>query len=340
MQKYGILFMISLISCVDSVELTENREVNLLVIEGGITTESGPHLIKLTRGARYGDVFAGTIAYETGADVFVRDDLGNTYILNEQGQGEYVSSRSLKGEIGRSYTLIIETSEGTEYQSTPQLLTSVSPLDSVYFEHKEIDNVDGTTTPGIDIIVQFEDDAAVTNYYKWESVGTHSLETRPDLYIPPGPGGEIEPKDCCAVCYKSEVIEAINISSDRLYNGNKTEKTIAFIIDDGIRFSEKYVIEISQISISRDAFLYYDLLINQLSISGDIFDPPPATIRGNMINITNPNEEVVGFFRASDVQYAQFEVWGVELPELEPVPLIPDDCREVRGATTSVPDFW
>ena len=339
MRKFSILFVLVALSCVDSIELTEDREVNILVVEGGITSELGPHSIKLTRSARYGDIFAGTIGYETNADVFLRDNLGNTLRLQELDNGEYVTPDDFIGEVGRSYTLIIETVDGNEYQSRPELLAAVPEIDSVFFEHRIINNVDGSTTPGVDVMVQYVDDPDAENYYKWESSGTFRIQARPDLFVPPLSQVPV-PKECCEICFKSEEVIEISISSDRLYNGNKAEEAIAFVRDDGMRFSEKYVIDIDQISISRDAFLYYDLLINQLSITGDIFDPPPATIRGNIINITNPNEEVVGFFRASDVDHSQFEIWGVDLPELEPVPIIPDDCREVRGATTTVPEFW
>ncbi len=149
--------------------------------------------------------------------------------------------------------------------------------------------------------VAYQDPSEVSNYYKWETSGSYRLPTHPELYVDPT-SGTVAPKDCCELCYTTEQNFNIGISSDRFYDGNKYQKMIYFIEDNGLRFYEKYIIHINQLSISKEGYEFFNLLRNQLSIKGNIFDPPPATIRGNIIGITNPDEPIVGYFTASDIK--------------------------------------
>lgn len=333
-----LLLLIILTSCIEPIQLEQDVEVDLLIVEGGITTEEKVHEIRLSRTAKYGSVFSGVISYETGALVFVRDNLGNLVQLEEEGLGVYQTPETFAAILDRSYVVIIETNDGEVYQSIPQLLVSVPEIDSVFFEfYEDTESIDPTPS-GVNIVIEYTDDNDNQNYYKWETTGTYKIETSPELYVPPRSEVPV-PKDCCDVCFLNEVGTEIKVSSDRLYNGNTNQQTI-FIEDDGFRFYEKYIIEIDQLSISLDAYQYFDLLIEQLSISGDIFDPPPAQITGNILNVTDPDEDVIGFFTVSDVNSNQFEIYAADLPELVPLPIIPDDCREVNGATTVIPSIW
>ena len=122
MRYLYILLVLVLTGCIDPIILEQDKEVKVLVVEGGITTEFGPHAIKLTRSAQYGDVFVGEIKNELGAKLFIRDEFGNTVSLLENGNGVYTTPSDYKGEVGRKYTLIIISKDGVEYQSYPEIL--------------------------------------------------------------------------------------------------------------------------------------------------------------------------------------------------------------------------
>jgi len=340
-----ILFISFNLSCIDPISLENDKEVVVLVVEGGITTEYGPHLIQLTKSAQYGNIFTGEIKGVTGAELFVRDDMGNIAKLTEVGKGWYQTSSDFKGEVGRKYNLIIQTTDGKEYLSYPEEIIVVPEIASIYYEFREVPVIDGVGSSdfisGVDVIVTFQDEESETNYYKWESSGTYRIKTNPELFTVFGPNGPVPaPKDCCDICFLSETGSDISISSDRFYNGNSIDHTITFLKDDGSRFSEKYVMSIVQRSISKETYQFYDLLQNQLNINGDIFDPPPAEIRGNIISINNPEEKVIGHFTASDITRDTIVIWGEDLPKLNDPPHVPDDCQLITGATIVVPGFW
>ncbi len=343
MRYIFILLTLVLTACIDPITLQQEGDVTVLVVEGGITTDFGPHSIKLTRSAQYGDVFVGEIKNELGAKLFIRDEFGNTVSLLENGNGVYTTPATYSGEVGRKYTLVIITKDGVEYQSYPEILTKSPEIENVSVVYVDVpikkEELGSTFISGVELYVTYKDPSEVDNYYKWETRGTYSLKTHPELYTPPRSQSPV-PKACCELCYTTEKNIAISISSDRFYNGNEFKSKVLFIEDDGVRFFEKYIVEIEQLSISKEAYEYYELLNNQLSIKGNIFDPPPATISGNIIGISNPDEAVVGYFRASDIARTEFHIYGDDLPRVVPLPIIPDDCREVRDGTIAVPYNW
>lgn len=342
MKYFFIVITVFFASCIDPITLDNDNEVNILVVEGNITTEYGPHKVKLTRSAKYGDIFEGVIEYEQNADVFIRDDLGNTIKLLGAEYGEYYTSEDFIGVIGRSYTLIVELTDGIVYQSIPDTLVAVPNIDSIYYVFQEtpVSSDDGVEfISGVNLYVEYNDPEDASNYYRWDTEGTYLFHANPELYTPTGSPNPV-PKDCCSECFMDESINTLSVSSDRLYDGANYGENILFVKDDGARFYDKYSVEISQKSISREAYEYFNLLINQNSINGDIFDPPPATIRGNMVNLSNPDENVVGYFYVSDIKRVRKDIFGYDLPYLVQPSVIPDDCREVLGAYFDAPEFW
>jgi hypothetical protein len=77
----------------------------------------------------------------------------------------------------------------------------------------------------------------------------------------------------------------------------------------------------------------------QISLTGSVFDPPPANIRGNMISLDDNEETVLGYFFASDEQPLRTYIKREKLEFiLSPTTKIPDDCR--ASATLSPPEDW
>ena len=88
----------------------------------------------------------------------------------------------------------------------------------------------------------------------------------------------------------------MNLVDDTWYDGN-------LIIDWDIVYETQPddTVIIEQMSISKRAFNFWTLVQQQLSNFGSPFDTPPASIEGNMYNINDPDETVLGFFGVSNV---------------------------------------
>jgi hypothetical protein len=78
----------------------------------------------------------------------------------------------------------------------------------------------------------------------------------------------------------------------------------------------------------------------QAEISGSIFDPPPATIRGNMLSLDNPDEVVLGYFMAGGETSQRIYVDKNDLTFKQNRAIVPDDCRVISGAFIDPPADW
>lgn len=344
------LLFFAAISCVDPYEVAVEEGENLLTVEAVLTSVPGQQIVRLTRSDTYGSVFEGLIRPVRNATVIVRDDLGEVTFLEEddENRGNYLTPPLFATEPGRTYTLQIQTPDGAVYSSFPETVREVPEINSLAIETVTIP-VEGELTfrSGIQLVVEFQDPAEENNFYYWKNgPAVYVLETRPDLYTPrpsdSNPGREPQPKPCCAICYRSEQagIGGVFIANDDNFDGLTTRVIAGFVEDDGLRFVKTFRMDLRQISISQEAYRFLRLVKQQTEISGSVFDPPPATIRGNMINLENPDEVVLGYFMAGAETVRRIYVDQSDLTFVQPKSIIPDDCQTVEGAALNPPADW
>jgi hypothetical protein len=134
--------------------------------------------------------------------------------------------------------------------------------------------------------------------------------------------------------------QSLFLAQDDNFNGLTTRMPAAFVEDDGRRFMFDFRIDLKQYSISSGAYRFLRLIKQQAEISGSIFDPPPATIRGNLINLDNPDVTVLGYFIAAGEASKRIYIKNSDLSFKQNKVRIPDECRELPGATVERPLDW
>ncbi len=337
-------------ACIDPYKVEVPQGQQLLTVEGLIHTGPGPHGITLTRSDTYGSVFEGLVRPVTGATVVVRDNEGRITFLAEgqEARGSYFTPFGFQAEIGKSYTLQIQTPEGRVYTSLPERVESVPEIENITLKTVTVP-VEGETNPrsGVQLISEINDPADQNNFYFWRlSPIVYVLQTRPDLFTPrptpQNPDRIPAPKPCCATCFRTEVTgnQSLFIAQDDNFNGLTTRIPAGFLEDDGLRFVDKLRVDLKQYSVSQSAYRFLRLVKQQAEISGSIFDPPPATIRGNMISLDDPEEVVLGYFMAAGESSKRIYIDKADLTFRQNAALIPDDCREVAGANVDPPLDW
>lgn len=339
-----VMIMMFQMSCIDELNIDTEEEQIILIVEGFIDTDPGPHSVILSKSAKYGSIFEGFVRKEEGAFVRIRDEEGNQVLLTETSSGIYETPESFSAKVGSTYTMIIELANGTSYISTPETVAEAPKIEELIPVFEEKPSVDDLNfNSGVQLFARINDPAE-DNYYFWRTNGVYIINTNPELFtFIDGQGNRIPaPKDCCPMCWITEenADPDIRIFSDNLSNGNEITTQIAFLNDDGGRFQTKYMAAVEQYSLTREAYQFYRLLDNQLSIEGDIFDPPPATIKGNFVNLSDPDANVIGYFGASDIYRDTIFIDAsiIERPQLRRQ--IYDDCRVLQGSTTQLPSYW
>jgi hypothetical protein len=342
------LLLLLMVSCIDPYKLDLPEGERLITVDGFITTAPGPHVIRLTRTDTYGSVFEGLIRPVTQATVAIRDSDGEVIFLEEQVErGVYWTPSDFRAIVGKSYSLQIDVL-GNSYVSLPEKVLPVPQIDSLSYRSVRLATESRLTTKtGVQVFAHFRDPGDQQNQYYWRaSPGVYVLVANPERYRlpdthPTNPRGEA-PKDCCAICYLTDVRKVQNfaLASDESFNGLSNRVQVAFVEDDGMKFRQTYRAEIQQMSISPGAHRFLRLVEQQLGISGSVFDPPPANIRGNIISLNNPDETVLGYFIAADVSTRQVYVKMRDLEFIETPKIIPDDCRTIPGAVVDPPGDW
>ncbi|MCP4521235.1 MAG: DUF4249 domain-containing protein [Cytophagales bacterium] len=270
-----------LFSCEDQVELDVPEGPKRLVIDGSITSLNERQSVILTQTTDFNDT---NLVYIQDAVVKIIDDEENEYTLSYQGEGLYETAESVQGVIGKSYTLVVQN-EGKEYRSSPVEMQPVPAIDSVRYYFSEQFPLGSFFDPGYYTAVEFADDASTQDFYRWRLYVNDSLQTN------------------------------IIIDDDENTNG-VTFAEDDFIIGRTLRVGDS--IQVEQIAITRQMYEFLDLFNTQANNSGGLFDTPPAPVLGNMYNVNDNKEVVLGFFGAENIQVSNkivIEDLGFEIEE-------------------------
>ncbi len=296
----GIACSILFATCIEPLELEADQEFFSLIVDGFITNEPGPHSIRLTEVGNFASLRDGGLnQWEENAQVYITDQDGNVTTLIEGDFGFYSTPSTFKAEFGNSYTLEIIRSHGERYLSNSQTLPNEGPvIDSLLMSFKKLPSSDPVAfESGIEIFSQFQDPAEEDNFYLWT--------INREIFQADG-------------CFFSQPVEQLKTLSDARQDGEIITEKIMFLQDDGRRFQSKIYVDVSQYSVSSEAFEFHRLVESQLSVEGDIFDPPVGIISSNIIRDPNqgsipdpdhpgetlnvdPNDIVFGYFGVYNV---------------------------------------
>ncbi len=327
-----IIFLCAMTSsrCISPIEQDLDEPLKILVVEGFIDDDFGPHEVQISMIAKFASAANGGSIERVDANVRIFDDLGNSFPLRRRTEeridlfnrcpevgclqgvsrteviSNYLTSPDFRGVAGRSYTLEIQLNDGSLYLSKSQRIPESPLIDSIFVQFAEIsaDNKRQPTT-GVEVFASWQDDPNEENFYFWQINGTYKIET-PD---------RTSPTICCLYLNdgfgQSCWVEENNIPGatgpfvDNFVDGNQVIGLIGFVEDDGRRFAslevppnKQYYVEAEQFVMNEEAFRFFNNIDILSEINGEIFDPPPIGSQGNIINVTDPNEEVVGFFGA------------------------------------------
>lgn len=314
-KAFLILFILgSLITCIDPYYPNLDRFESLLVVDALLTNENISNYVRLSRTIKTADDKPEMVS---GAMVLIKDDLGNSTSLIEESDGIYkTDSLVFKGEIGRSYKLYIKTSGGEEYESESCFMHQVQEIDSMYIT-RATEETDNETEEGIRINIDAKGDCDC-KYYRWKYEEWWKFEVpfpKAYNYINEYTITEYLPlKRTCWANYKSH--EIIIKSSE-----NGISQPILFIgSEKSDRLLIQYHITMKQFSISKQEYEFWESLQKVNETGGDIFDKQPFQVYGNIYNINDPGEQVLGYFQVSGVSVrsryiTKSQIEGMFLPE-------------------------
>lgn len=318
------LMLVLLQNCREPFEVEVPVGNSLLVVNGMITDQPGPYMVKLSRSSPLGSF---DFPAETGAAVTIESASGNIEALEEALDGYYFTSEDgIRGEIGEQYRVSIQTKNEETYQSDWKLLKQSPPIDSVYFTFKEEQTEEGLLQ-GIQTYVDTHDPTNKTEYYRyqWTETWKYTVPYSPQFeYLGNDNTSPIEKKE---TCWKDQPSTSINVvSSTQNVRDIISRHPILFVTTKTARLRLRYSILVKQFALDQEEYNFWKGLKETVNESGTLFDKQPQSITGN-IHRLNSEEPVLGYFSASTVSTKRIFLAKSDLPEGTPVDVsLFDDC--------------
>lgn len=291
MQKIlGVILITFLFGCIKQAKLNYRTPEKTLVVEGLLLTDSTPCKVSLSYSGLFNERGGQLKDPITNAIVFLFDDADDSLQLTSDGAGNYTDVHQVfHASAEHSYFIKILLADGKKYASIPEKITPV-------VQNFELDTVGVTDAPGLpelygaNVEINIQDPPNETNYYRWISI---DYLPRKGLGLPCNGG------PCCAYCYQLFNDSAVRVLSDKNLNGT-------LIRDESVLISPyydygKHYIELKQLSLTREAYLFWQLYQQQTTRTGSIEDPLPSELNGNIYNVNDTTQLALGYFEASDV---------------------------------------
>ncbi len=312
--NHSILFLL-VSSCLTPITIDTDKVGGSIVITGQVSSLNDRNIVQI-----------GTASQDprlpfplSGANVELFDGLGNIFVYSESLPGTY-KLENFSGTPNVTYYLRVTLPDGTIYESgSEKMPESAGRITSSYVVTNE-EYIDGEGTPSNQNFIKIYNSSNLIelpskSYLRWSVIETFIIS--PTDY--PDIAGSIPPP-----CFISETIDPQRIVL--FDNSNSSELLIQDqflgrrIID--YSFLEKHYFSSYQTALTAEAFEYWrkvNILTNQV---GSIFDTPPAKIEGNIKNINNDLEEVLGYFQAVNEDFDRIIIF----PSMLNVPLEFQKC--------------
>lgn len=283
--------------CIKELNFELGKQEDLLVIYGVFSDQPGKHIFRVTRT----NAFEKQIDTEpiSGAKLYVLDSKAQKHPFVELAPGTYRFQDTLyRALAGETYQLDVELPDGGHYRSDIEVMPASVQMDSVY-PSVTLKDFDQTFIVNADVKIP-EDPNGV--YLRW-NVSRVWRRTSIDFatlfqdYFRFGP-----PK----ICYMTEIPEpnAVRIFGSRRRDAFALRQQPVMSIEADEKFYERNAFEVTQYRISAKTYEYWRNIDRVGNPAGTIFDSPPATIRGNIYNVENPKERILGYFEVAAVDTA------------------------------------
>jgi hypothetical protein len=358
------LLIIMLDSCVERLELPSISNKPRIVVDGLLTNVNGTHTVKIFRTPSLDNPLTESDPI-TNATVRVKDNTGNSFMLEHSGNGLYTLN-NFEGIVGKKYQLEFSTAEGDSYESSMQELLPAGDISDITYEFVEnaINKNDPVASHDVfRFYVDAKNLAGGTGLFRWRWSSVYEVLTFPELRTKAVPGippsrapdpipcsgwvakgmtmHQIFPCECCK-CWVTEHSTTSIVSDNQLaqkpefYNVQIAQAPI-----DWKKFQAKYLIKIEQLNLSEDVYEFWKNVAAQQSGTKSLFQPNVIRMRGNIKCLSDPAEEVAGVFSVAGSTTTELFIHRNQIPKALMTDTVINDCRKAYPGSTNVkPTFW
>ncbi len=300
-----ILGITTFYGCQKAINLqATTTNANILVVEGLINVADSTK-INLSRTVIIGN--KTTANPEQGATVTMETAQATVATLKEISKGTYASP-ILNLDKTQKYRLrIISRISGT-YLSDLVEVKVTPPIDSVGYTIK---------SDGIQLYANTHDDSNNSRYYLYNFSETWKFNAKYSSSLI-AQGTQLRDRTSAeniTTCFTSTPSNKIVLSSTATLTQDVSyQAPVAFIESTSEKISIRYTTLLTQTALTKQAYLFWDNLRKSTEALGSIFDAQPSQLIGNIHNVANANEPVIGYISAGTTQSKRIFIDKRELP--------------------------
>jgi hypothetical protein len=278
-----------------------------LVVEGYLSANT-PTQYTLTR--TIGLPGDSAIPVVTGASVQVEGSDSSVYTLPEQGNGIY-GNTTLPINPAIQYRLRIHTGNGESYLSDFVPVKPCPPIDSVNWVFSQ--------NNGVNIYVNTHDPNNATRYYRWtyEQTWQYIMPQVSFFFYDPDSNVVLprQPDQLVNRCWMNSASTSVMLG-----NTSKLSQDVVYayplvnIPNGAQQLGSLYTIQVTQYTLTADAYNFLTLILANTESLGSIFDIQPTEVTGNIHCLNNPAEQVIGYISAGTVQQQRIWIAESQLP--------------------------
>ncbi len=266
-QSFPLLFGILFWSCTEPFDDVKKVSTESRIVVESFISDVDNFSVRLTETTDFPST--EDIPAISGAEVYIINDLEDTVSLTENTDGKYESSEV--GVVDRSYKLRLVIGAKTYESPFVKLLAPVT-IDDLYIKQ------DPDQDDEYFAFACIEDDANSSDFYVWFY----------DTYKKDGTG-QIDEN-------KTDI--SFNVFNDRLFNGFSSclQDSLTPQVNNLAFESIDTFLVLQQYHVDKDASIFWAKMALQTQFVGGPFDVPPSPIVGNVRNIENQNDYLLGYF--------------------------------------------
>ncbi|MDW3195947.1 MAG: DUF4249 domain-containing protein [Cytophagales bacterium] len=293
-----VLALVFSLSCVQPFDIgIDVNGTQQLVVEGSVNDADEVVTVRLRTSGSFEGVSVNTLG--VNAQVQIVSGADEITHLNEISPGLYrTDTAALLGQVGESYTLRIQLANGESYTSTMETIPQPVNISQGRAEALETRGVSDDRIPFVEyshnVYAKLEN-TSENHFVRVTAAGWARVQVDYPLCggFDGGSTGPPGPQICWS--RRNPITSQVNTVTNQAVTGSEYE-----VLADNVPFDfrDAYVADLFANAMSPEAFAYWELAKLQIERAGGLFDPPFAPVVGNIRNVNDPDEVVLGYFHA------------------------------------------
>jgi len=313
-----ILYLLLLEGCKDKYESPVQSPVTgYLVVDGVVNSGSGPASITLSRTTKFDNK---KVLYEKNAVVVLQGEDSSLRTFTEKANGVYAAT-DLNLNSALKYRLQIKTVSGARYISDFVVVKNNPLIDSISWSYRP---------EGLQTYIRTHDPQNNTLYYQWyyeetwQIISTYYPTLKYQTKVIPGLGTQFSvvykdstsygPDPTIVNCWQFHNPLDIYLASTAKLSKDEVNLPLAFIPRGDIKLGVLYSINLRQYTWTKEGFEFMERMKKNTESTGSVFDPQPSELKGNIHNVADAAEPVIGFFNISPVREKRIFIKPSEVP--------------------------